>query len=61
MATFPSFFPFFSLSGMSNIGHEKTFEDGATNVTYKVLAVRHPLERLLSAYMYILNDEMISE
>ena len=34
------------------------FEDNVTPKTYKVMTVRHPLERLLSAYIYIFHTEV---
>ena len=41
---------------MYNLGYNKSFENSVTSDTYKVMIVRHPLDRIVSAYKYIFQE-----
>jgi len=44
--------------GLQNLAYKGTFEASVSSSTYKALAVRHPMERLLSAYLNIIIREV---
>jgi hypothetical protein len=45
-------------SGLHNLAYKGTFQSSVSSSTYKALAVRHPMERLLSAYLNIMVHEV---
>ena len=44
------------ISGMENLGFNISFKNSVTESSFKVIVVRHPLDRILSAYKYIFEE-----
>ncbi len=52
---------FVTLLAIHNLGFSGNYTNNVNKATYRTMVVRHPLDRIVSAYKFIFHDEVKSK